>query len=189
MINEQDIQKFFNERCICAEIHLHGEGKVEINVDSDWKEHIALQNFMAEHGFKLIDKNAKPSDSDWCEAVHTYKYDANSEIEIAMIAHAKSNNLMCKAIENYLIYELAEGDNTKHVKVTFSKANRIDCATNSPILGVEYRPTETGGIVCYQDEDGNDDIDDGGLTANELYEVCLVLHMGGNHYDYEVTNV
>lgn len=189
MIDEQDIQKFFNERCICAEITYMGEGEVEINVDSDWKQHVALQNFMAEHGFKLVDKNAKPSDSDWCEAIHTYKFNADYEIEKAMIAHAKSNNLMCKAIENYLIYELAEGDKTKHVKVTFSETNKIDCATNSPILGVEYRPTETGGIVCYQDEDGCDDIDDGALTSDELYEVCLVLYMGGNHYDYEVTNV
>lgn len=187
MINEQDIQKFFNERCICAEITYMGEGEVEINVDSDWKQHVALQNFMTEHGFKLIDKNAKPSDSDWCEAVHTYKFNANFEIEKAMIAHAESNNLMCKAIEDYLIYELAEGDNTKHVKVKFS--NVIDCATDTPILGLEYRPTECGGSVYFQDEEGNDDIDDGDLTANELYEVCVVLHMGGNHYDYEVTNV
>jgi len=189
MINEQDIQKFFNERCICAEITYMGEGEVEINVDSDWKQHVALQNFMAEHGFKLIDKNEKPSDSDWCEAVHTYKYDAHGQLEKAMIALAQANNLMCKAIENFLIYELAEGDNRKHVKVTFDVKCKVDCATCSPILGIEYRPAVQGGFVYFLDEDGNDDIDDSELSANELFDICNVLNMGGNHFDYEVTNV
>lgn len=186
MLNEQEIQSIINELRICAEITSIEGANVEISVDSDWKAHIVLQNLMAEHGFTLINKNAKPSDSDWCEAVHTYKYNAKRRVESAMIALGEVNNMMCKAIEDYLIYELADGDDKKHVKVTFSAANKVECATGAPILGVEFRPADG---VRFKDEDGNDDIDDGALTTDELYEVCLVLYVGGNFYDYEVTNV
>ena len=186
MINEQEIQSIINELRICAEITSIDGANVEISVDSDWKAHIVLQNLMAEHGFTLVDKQEEPSDEDWCKAIHTYKYNTKLRVENAMIALAEANNMMCKAIEDYLIYELAEGDDTKHVKVTFSTANKVDCATSSPILGVEFRPSEG---VRFQDEDGNDDIDDGDLTANELYDICNVLYVGGNAYEFEVTEV
>lgn len=88
-----------------------------------------------------------------------------ADLEAAMQQVAEANTAMVKAIKGFVRNHLSE--NERDVKVTFRQ--RINNASCDAIIGLTYDYKEDN--VVFND-DGGCDVDEGDMTANELYDIC-----------------
>ena len=101
------------------------------------------------------------------------------KLEEARAALDEANVLMCNAIKNYVEdRHLSKKDGDCKIKLTFNEGNKVDVASNTPIIGLVAERRGKLIFIYFFDEDWNDDIDDSDLSANELYEVTSILSKG-----------